>query len=78
MRIRDFGYACLFSLLVSPGYSRASDVAPLGGLSLAELMQIEVVTASRKKKKVSDSAANIHVITRVYVGKGYGTKRAVF
>jgi outer membrane cobalamin receptor len=53
---------CFFVLAVAPA-SAADNVAPYKKLSLQELMDLEVISASRRPEKLSDTASAIQVIT---------------
>lgn len=53
-----------FGLLLSSSLSQADSVQHLLGLSLEELMNVEITTASKRSEKVSEIPASVEIITR--------------
>ena len=55
--------ACLCALLVAAGARAEQKAPPLVQLGLEDLMNIEVMSVSKRPERLSDAAASIYVIT---------------
>ncbi len=77
INIRFLGFALILLMFKAPLYSQlvdTSEIEALFNMSLDDLMNVKIVSASKIQQQIKDAAATVHVVTAEQIKeRGYFT-----